>query len=450
MPFEQIPPLEPIRTYIINLARRPERRKDIINEFSNRSEFKISIVDAIEDPFGALGLWKTLCLIIGKVSVEKPEYILICEDDHKFTRNYSEKKFRKNIHKAKFFGSDILLGGVSWCGDSIVMDQTLFWTKSFSGLQFTVIFSKFFETILNAKLDGYNAADYHICDLSQKIFLVHPFISIQRSYPYSDVTPVNNELGRVKQLFLNSAGKLKQHRKVAQYFGNPKRQALDVEAIDVSELMIPAYIINLRKRPDRRQHITAQFDSKNEFEITFCDAVQHEKGQIGLWESIKKAIRIAEKKGEDVILISEDDHLFTEKYDKDFLIKNVIKAHSLGADVLLGGISNYQNTVRAAENLFWVDEFYCTQFMIVYKRFFKDILHADYDEHMSVDGKISSISSNKMVIYPFASIQKDFGYSDITVRNSSEIRPATSFYETMARFDLLINRQKSLEEIHSN
>lgn len=450
MPFEQIPPLEPIRTYVINLAKRPDRRKDIINEFSNRSEFKISIVDAIEDPFGALGLWKTLCMIIDKVSVEKLEYILICEDDHKFTRNYSEKKFRENIRKAILLGSDILLGGVSWSGDSIEMDQTLFWTKSFSGLQFTVIFSKFFETILNAKLDGYNAADYHICDLSQNIFLVHPFISTQRSYPYSDVTPVNNEPGRVRQLFLNSAGKLKQHRKVSKYFANPSRQTLNTSAIDVSELMMPTYIINLKKRPDRRLHITTQFDSKNEFDVTFCDAVQHEKGQIGLWESIKKAIRIAEKKGEDVILISEDDHQFTEKYDKDFLIKNVIKAHSLGADVLLGGISNYQNTVRAAENLFWIDEFYCTQFMVVYKRFFKEILHAEYDEYMSVDGKISSISSNKMVIYPFASIQKDFGYSDITARNSSDIRSAAPFYETMARFDQLVNRQKSLDEKNSN
>lgn len=446
MHFEQIPPLEPIRTYIINLNRRPERKKDVINEFYNRSEFRINIVRAIEDPFGALGLWKTLCLIISKVSAEKPEYILICEDDHKFTRNYSEKKFRENIHKASLLGSDILLGGVSWSGDSLVMDQTLFWTKSFSGLQFTVIFNRFFETILNAKLDGYNAADYHICDLTQKIFLVHPFLSIQRSYPYSDVTPINNELGRVKQLFLNSAGKLRQHRKVAKYFGNPKRQALDVDAIEVSEFMIPTYIINLKKRVDRRLHITAQFDSKNEFEITFCEAVQHKKGQVGLWKSIKKAIRIAEKKGEDVILISEDDHLFTENYDKDVLIKNVIKAHSLGADILMGGISHFQNTVRAAEHLFWVDEFYCTQFMIVYKRFFKDILKAEYDDHMSVDGILSSISANKMVMYPFASIQKDFGYSDITVRNSSEIRSATPFYETMARFELLVSKQKSFEK----
>jgi GR25 family glycosyltransferase involved in LPS biosynthesis len=445
MHFEQIPPLEPIRTYIINLEKRPDRKKDAINEFSNRSEFKVSVVKAIEDSFGALGLWKTLCLIIKDVAPEKPDYILICEDDHKFTRNYSEKKLRENIEKASLLNSDILLGGVSWSGDSIVIDQTLFWTKSFSGLQFTIIFKKFFDNILNAKLDGYNAADYHICDLSQRIFLIHPFISIQRSYKYSDVTPMNNELGRVKQLFLNSESKLKQHRKVSKYFSNPKRQSINPNTIDVSELMIPTYIINLRIRTDRRQHITSQFDTKIEFKISYCDAVHHNKGQIGLWESIKKVIKVAQKKGEDVILITEDDHLFTDYYNKNLFIRNVIKAHSLGADIMLGGISNYQNTVRASENLFWIDEFYCTQFMIVYKRFFKDILSAEYDENMSVDGLISSISSNKMVIYPFASVQKDFGYSDITIRDSSEIRSTTPFYETMSRFELLVNKQSILK-----
>lgn len=88
MSFEKLPPLEPIHTFVINLAKRTDRRRDIIEEFSNRSEFRINIVNAIEEPFGALGLWKTLCLIIRKADDEKPDYILICEDDHKFTRNY--------------------------------------------------------------------------------------------------------------------------------------------------------------------------------------------------------------------------------------------------------------------------------------------------------------------------------------------------------------------------
>lgn len=450
MLFEQLPPLIPIPTYIINLARRPDRRKNIIREFKNRSEFSVNIVTAIEEPFGALGLWKTLRGIVDKAKKEKRGYIVICEDDHKFTRNYSEKKLRDAIHAGSLVGSDLLLGGVSWSGDSVEVNSSLFWTKSFSGLQFTVVFNKFFDSILNAKLDGYNAADYHICDLSKEIFLIHPFVSVQRSYSYSDVTPVNNEAGRVKQLFLDSEHKLRRHRRVAGYFRNSKRQSLDVEKIDVSNLMIPTYIINLKKRTDRKMHISQQFHSRKEFKVEICEGIEDEKGQVGLWKSIKKAILLAKRKGEDVILICEDDHQFTEKYNSDFFIKNIIKAHSLGADVLLGGISNYQTTVRAADHLFWIDEFYCTQFMVVFKRFFNDILKADYDQHMTVDGKISSISSNKLVIYPFISIQKDFGYSDITARNSSEIRSASPFYNTLERFTTIINKEKVLLEKDAN
>ncbi len=445
MPYQQIDSLKQIETYVINLVKRPERRLDAIRQFAFRSEFKLTIVDAIEDSFGAMGLWKTLFSIIHSVSERKPDYILVCEDDHRFTRSYSEKKLRECIDKARQRGSDILLGGVSWSGDSIHIDHELFWAKSFSGLQFTIIFSKFFEKFLNANLNGYDAADYHICSLTSDVFLIHPFISIQRSYAYSDVTPLNNAPGRVKQLFLSAESKLKQQRRVSNYFENSKRQSIAIETVKIvmsPDLIIPTYVINLKKRSARKVHISEQFRARSEFNLRFCNGVEHEKGQLGLWESIKKVIRIAKRKDEDVILICEDDHQFTGDYDKDFLIENIIKAHSLGADVLLGGICHFSSSVKAAENLFWIDEFYCTQFMVVFGRFFDQILKEDYDEHMSVDGKISSISANKMVLYPFVSIQRDFGYSDITPRISSELLSATPFYETMSRFELLNNKHR--------
>lgn len=442
MLFQLIKPQNPINTYIINLAKRTERRENIIKEFSNRSEFRVTVVNAIEDPFGAKGLWKTICLVI-RASYAY-DFILICEDDHKFTRRYSERRLRENISKAQHLGADILLGGVSWSEDSIEIDKSLFWTKSFSGLQFTVIFNKFFNTILNANLDGFNAADYHICDLSRNVFLMHPYLSIQRAYPYSDVTPLNNQVGRVEQLFLNADAKLKRLRQISRFFRNVEDMSLCSDTtINISKITIPTYIINLKKRTDRKLHITEQFKSRSEFQITFREAISHQRGQVGLWESIRCVIRLAIQNKDDVVIICEDDHEFTRYYEKTFLIKNIIKAHSLGADILLGGICNYQTAVRASDNLFWVDEFYCTQFMVVYKKVFRDILEENYDENMTVDGKISSISYNKMVIYPFVSVQKDFGYSDITHRDSSEIRSQSPFYDTMARLQLLSEKYMS-------
>lgn len=444
----QVESLQPIDTFVVNLPKRTDRRSDIIQEFANKSEFKLTIVDAVEHSFGALGLWKTLSSIISSALEKNVEYILICEDDHKFTRNYSEKKLRESIEKTRSLGGEILLGGVSWSGDSVNVSQSLFWTKSFSGLQFTVVFKSFFEKFLNADLAGYDAADYHICSLTPNIFVIHPFISIQRSYPYSDATPRNNELGRVKLLFEHAESKLKKHKKVSKYFASSQRQKLalkSMKAFDTSQVVMPTYVINLKKRLDRKKHIVKQFNAREEFQIKICNGIENAKGQIGLWESIKKVIRIAKKANDDIIIICEDDHIFTDHYNKDFLIKNIVKAHALNADVLLGGICHFNSAVKASENLFWVDEFYCTQFMIVFENFFDAILNEKYDEYMSVDGKISAISANKLVLFPFVSIQQDFGYSDITTRDSKEIRSDEPFIHTMERLNTIDRKHFTLK-----
>ncbi|WP_343538729.1 hypothetical protein AB3466_01625 [Sphingobacterium thalpophilum] len=448
MALKKLKRLPPIKTYVINLSHRVERRKNVIKEFSYRSEFDVSIVEAIEEQFGALGLWKTICMIITQAYRQNINYILICEDDHKFTSAYSERKLRQSIEKAHLLEADILLGGASWIEDSVMVDKQLFWTKSFSGLQFTIIFKKFFDKILNANLVNYDAADHYICNLSNNILLMHPFVSKQRGYPYSDVTPLNNERGRVERLFHYSSAKLTRLRKISHYFKNIQCKGEIIALWDVEETMIPTYIINLRKRADRKRHILKQFKSRTEFQINFCYGVWNENGKVGLWESIRNVIKLANEKDEDVILICEDDHEFLPNYEKGFLIENIIKAYELGADVLLGGVSNFQSAVKATDNLFWVSEFYCTQFMIVYKKIFDSILNANYNNSTTADGIISSIATNKLVMHPFVSIQKDFGYSDITARSSSEIKSTVPFFDTMKRFDLMAIKQKQLDNLN--
>lgn len=71
-----------IPTYIINLETRKERRKHIYEEFRNKNEFKIEIVNAVKDEIGAVGLWKSIIKIIKIAQLAKDEIILICEDDH--------------------------------------------------------------------------------------------------------------------------------------------------------------------------------------------------------------------------------------------------------------------------------------------------------------------------------------------------------------------------------
>lgn len=177
---------------------------------------------------------------------------------------------------------------------------------------------------------------------------------------------------------------------------------------------IPTYIINLPEREDRKKHILTQFKNKEEFKITYINAIKHEIGAIGLWESIKKSIQIAQNHNEDIILICEDDHMFTKDYSMQKLFSCIIAAHKHGVEVISGGTSNYNNAIIVNDNLCLVDKFLSTQFIILFKPIFSKILDYEFTSNDVADIVIPKISSRSMIIHPFISIQKDFGYSDVT------------------------------------
>lgn len=57
---------------------------------------------------------------------------------------------------------------------------------------------------------------------------------------------------------------------------------------------------------------------------------------------------------------------------------------------------------------------------MVYKKFYQKILNYEFKENDTADGVISELSNNLMVLYPFISKQKEFGYSDITQGNKDD------------------------------
>ena len=92
---------------------------------------------------------------------------------------------------------------------------------------------------------------------------------------------------------------------------------------------------------------------------------------------------MAKEKGDDIIVICEDDHYFTENYSPKLLFKEVTEAYIQGAEVLSGGIGGFGQAIPAG-----------------YHRY--------------------KLATNIMVIYPFISEQKDFGYSDVTQSNMEQ------------------------------
>ena len=197
---------------------------------------------------------------------------------------------------------------------------------------------------------------------------------------------------------------------------------------------IPTYVINLKERKERKKHIIKEFEGKEEFHVTIVDACTHRIGAVGLWNSIVKVINMAIEQDDDAILICEDDHYFTEHYSKEYLFGNIFDAHEQGADVLSGGIGGFGYAVPIARNRYWVDWFWCTQFIVVYKKFFRKILDYEFKENDTADGVISQISNNTMTLYPFISEQKEFGYSDITQNNKDTPGLITQLFQRTDKY----------------
>ncbi len=180
-----------------------------------------------------------------------------------------------------------------------------------------------------------------------------------------------------------------------------------------NDTYIPVYVLNIKNRTERRNHVMKKFEGRKEFDITIVKACTHEKRTIGLWNSIIKIIHQAQENEDEVIIICEDDHYFTEHYSAGLLLKEIQEAYIQGADLLSGGIGGFGHTVPVGYHRYWVDWLWCTQFLVIYKHFFDTILSYEFKEDDTANGVFSKLTANKMVIYPFISEQKDFGYSAI-------------------------------------
>jgi GR25 family glycosyltransferase involved in LPS biosynthesis len=433
LPGEILAPLEnvsfSIPTYIINLKKRSDRKAHVLEQFAGREEFALTIVEAFEHSFGALGLWMTIRYILQDRVADDAEYIIIGEDDIEFTEHYSIDCLLNAIVEAKLREADVLLGGVSWFNDALQVADCLFWTDNFSGLQFTVLFRKFFQSLVEAKLKNYLAADFKIASLTNSALFMHPPMAIQKDFGYSDATAKNNVEGRVPGYFESVTKRLTLINTIKSNI-NDLIENIDAELNiqDYDTVIIPTYVINLPERTERLAHIKQEFLDKPEFDVQIIEACKHEVGALGLWLSIRKVIELAITNDDDVIVICEDDHQFTPHYSKEYLIKNIIEAHEEGVCFLSGGTGRFENAIPITPNRYWV--YYClsTQFIVVYKKFFQQILDEPYDEEIIADLAYSRMTSNKMVLYPFISIQKEFGYSDITAAHKGDNNLVTNMF----------------------
>lgn len=437
-----------IPVFAANLACRTDRRKSLEHQFEGRTEFELHIVEAIEDSDGAWGLWQTFCSIVEQEKEKGTPYFIFCEDDHVFTSCYEWPVLKECIAEAQHRGADLLSGGMSATEAVVQRTEHLFQVKGFTGMQFTVVFERAYDTILSDRTRKC-ILDRHLAEVCPRVFVTYPFISIQQEFGYSDVTANNNQTGRVSKLFEYAQASLKVLTKVRRHFDHVNWDSIEDTLLQMpGNLCLPTYVINLPQRADRRQHVLQQFAGREEFKVHLVEACQHRIGAMGLWQSICKIVAQAEADAQDVILICEDDHQFTADYDRHRFLRQVMQGGMMGADILLGGVGGFGKMMPTRHGLFWTDWFWCTQFTVIYRRAFRSILQADFKETNVADEFLSELFSNKMVIAPFISRQAEFGYSDVTLKNNRHGQISTFFGKAEAQvrayLDILDNDSDGL------
>lgn len=210
--------------------------------------------------------------------------------------------------------------------------------------------------------------------------------------------------------------------------------------------MIPTYIINVKERHDRLAHMRNEFKGRPQFALNIIEAVVHQSGAKGLWLSVLMIIEQAKSKGENYVLICEDDHQFTGNFNEVEFEKFLIETDQKKGDILLGGVHWFNSTFEVGEKLFWVDKFTATQFLVIYSRFFDTLLKSDFLDTDDLDLKISTLTDHKFVIYPFISVQKEFGYSDIRF-NSHEALPMNTDFKLTSS---LLNHLQKIDKYFRN
>ena len=419
--------MKAIPSYIINLKKREDRKNHALLEFSSRKEFEVSIVDACEHQDGAYGLWITLSRIIGMQKNKDDNFILICEDDHCFTGEYSTEKLRNAIEHADALGADLLCGGVSWLSNGVMISSEILWVERFSGLQFTIVFRRFFETILNTAFNKGEAADTKLSFLTSKKYCIFPFISIQKYFGYSDVTDWNNRDGRVEQLFANSLKKAGAIKYVTDHYNRIKQTGGQLQTIAPNAEALPVIVFEKPSDAITAGHLPFHRDNGfNVMSVIPADSSEHSK-LTNLQEVIKKVTL----QGGNMIILWQNDHFLQQNYSISRLKNILTSAQELGTEILCGSLDDFDLAVPINNNLLWISSFKEAGLLVIYKNLFDKINNLAIEGNSTMESLLSRSAVNKISVHPFivSSAKKQYLKAEVYLTEFSKYRDPDSRIE---------------------
>lgn len=171
--------LNKINKCVINLPHRPEKLKQVkeeIDSFFDNTDFQLVNGVIEESPHKGIAQAHMNCISLAKSN--NWDNVLIIEDDLQFRPN--AKEYAINAFKDVPSDYNILLGGL-YSSDKLI-PYNEYWqeTKEFCGLQFYIVNSNAYDTILNFKknshIDRFMASTGNL-----KSYVTNKFFAIQRA-----------------------------------------------------------------------------------------------------------------------------------------------------------------------------------------------------------------------------------------------------------------------------
>lgn len=383
----------PIPTFVINLRHRTDRKTHILSEFAGRTEFSVKIVEAISHPTGALGLWSTITDIIKSNCEIESQFIILCEDDHKFTEHYHPDTLLLNIRIARELGINLVAGGVSWLRSTFSISSQLYWTESFTGLQFTIIHKSLFSRILESSFSEHDAADLKLSSLTTRKAFIYPFISTQIDFGYSDVTIRNNKPGKVIELFADSSQAINYMLRGEAHYVSAMQRFPDVENSALSDLTLSYYIVDSSADSAMSSNLTID----NNISVYFIPS-KIEEAKNNFHYLLKRCVKTAEDSDDDVFIFSKNDQIKLFTGNTLILLRQILLAHSLGVDMLIGNAIGFDHAVPINDYLFWISNFRSFDYLIIFRSLYPCILN-DLKTDDDFDLDLSQLSTNKMGVW---------------------------------------------------
>jgi hypothetical protein len=386
-----------IPTFLINLKTRLDRLSHVKVQFSDKPEFDLTVFEAITHHKGAVGLWFSTVEIIKQAQSTALPYVLICEDDILFTQSYKKEQFYSNIRQAQKLNADVLLGGVHWYNSAIDVTDDLYWVDIFTATHFMVVFENFYDAILNTSFEFTDISDLKISEMTDKKFVIHPFIAVQKEFGYSDISPSHDKAGVINTGFKAASSVLNQITNIGKYYRGLELAAVDpTNFVDIS---IPTYIFRTNSDIDAHAFTYNQFNGRPEFDIQTVVPRLTDEAAIPRDQYIK-IFEDAIAADHDVFIICQDDHRFTPHYLPKLLFELIYEAFQQGADILSGGTSDCGIAVPISARRIWVNQMLSTQFLIFFKSFFDIALSALQECTDMQPGALVQLTHQKMVIFP--------------------------------------------------